>query len=116
MAEKQEPEFPMSVAVTRHLKRLSLLHLGQHVVLSLPIAFLVNRPTGQLTLIRSSMTQRRRIHSLGPGFLQGHGASVQGRSGGEDVIDDDITDRGVDESARRDDECAGDVLTTFLSA
>ena len=62
------------------------------------------------------MTQRRRIHSLGPGFLQGHGASVQGRSGGEDVIDDDITDRGIDESARRDDERAGDVFTTFLSA
>ncbi len=38
MAEKQEPEFPMPVAVTRHLKRLSLLHLGQHVVLSLPIS------------------------------------------------------------------------------
>ena len=50
MAEKPEPEFPMPVAVTRHPKRLSLLHLGQHVVLSLPMA------------------QRRGIDQLRPGF------------------------------------------------
>ncbi len=86
------------------------------MVLPLPIVCLVNRPTGQLTLIRSSMTQRRGIHSLRPGFLPGHGASVQGRAGGEDGIDDDITDLGIGEAARRDDERAGDVLATFLSA
>ena len=63
MAEMPMPEFPMPVAVTRHLKRLShfctfaqakgrfaLLHLGQHVVLSLPMA------------------QRRCIDQLRPGF------------------------------------------------
>ncbi len=50
MAEMPMPEFPMPVAVTRHLKRLSLLHLGQHVVLSLPVA------------------QSRGIHAFGAGF------------------------------------------------
>jgi hypothetical protein len=49
MAEKPKPEFPMPVAVTRHLEtfltfaqavgRFALLHLGQHVVLSLPMTW-----------------------------------------------------------------------------
>jgi hypothetical protein len=41
MAEKPEPEFPMPVAVTRHLEMFlmfALLRLGQHAVLTLPMS------------------------------------------------------------------------------
>ena len=53
MAEKPKPEFPVPVAVTRHLEMFltfALLHLGQHVVLSLP------------------MRERCRIHQCRAGF------------------------------------------------
>jgi hypothetical protein len=41
---------------------------------------------------------------------------MQSRAGGEDVIDDDITDRGIDGLPVSDDERPGDILPALLSA
>ncbi len=62
------------------------------------------------------MSERRRVHALRPCFLQGDGAGVQGRAGGEDVVDDDMARRGVDGFSGGDDERAADVLPAFLPA
>jgi len=41
---------------------------------------------------------------------------MQGRAGGEDVVDDDITDGGVDGLSVGDDESPGDILPALLPA
>ena len=41
---------------------------------------------------------------------------MQCRAGGEDVVDDDIADGGVDGHTLGDDECAGDILASLLPA
>ena len=41
---------------------------------------------------------------------------MQGRAGGEDVVDDDITDGGVDGLAVGEDESSGDILPALLPA
>jgi hypothetical protein len=62
------------------------------------------------------MSQRRRIYSLGSCFLQREGAGMKGRAGGEDVVDDDIADGGVDGLAVGEDESPGDILPALLPA
>ena len=66
MAEKPKPEFPMPVAVTRHLEMFltfAPLHLGQHAVLPLP------RGSYVVTL-SLPVSERRRIHMGRAGFSQ----------------------------------------------
>ena len=41
---------------------------------------------------------------------------MQGRAGGEDVVDDDITDVGVDGFPVGEDESSGDILPALLPA
>ena len=41
---------------------------------------------------------------------------MQGRAGGEDVVDDDITDGGVDGLPVGEDESPGDILPALLPA
>ena len=64
MAEKPKPEFPMPVAVTRHLEMFltfAPLHLGQHAVLPLP------RGSTVVTL-SLPVRQRRGIDQCRAGF------------------------------------------------
>jgi len=61
------------------------------------------------------MRQRCRIHQYRAGFLQRDRTRMQSRSGGQDVIDDDITYVWVDRHPVGDHERASDVLTAFLT-
>lgn len=59
------------------------------------------------------VAQRRRIDQGRAGFFQGEGAGVQGRAGGQDVVDDDIADRRVDDLAGPWMKRIGDIAPAF---
>ena len=62
------------------------------------------------------VSQRRGIHQCRAGFFQRDCARMQGRAGGEDIVDDDIAGVWVDGLPVGDDKGAGDILPALLPA
>ena len=74
------------------------MHLGQHVVLSLPVR------------------QCRGIYQSGTGFSQRECASMQRRPGSQHIINNDIAGVRVDSVPVGDHERARDILSALLAA